>query len=56
MRNELCDARADNAPGVTDAGLERLRLTKKRLVTKEDGRYLIFYDFGDDQQPTEEQS
>jgi len=55
MRGELCGAEADQATGVADGQLERPRLTAKRLVIKEDGRYLIFYEFDESKQQTEGQ-
>ena len=55
MTNESCSAGADAAAAAADNRVERPRLTKKQLITKEDGRYLIFYEFDGDQRQTGQQ-
>ena len=49
-------AGADTAADVADKRMERPRLIRKRLITKEDGRYLIFYEFDGDQPEVNPQS
>jgi len=40
----------------TGEGSKRPRLRGKRVVTKEDGRYLIFYEFSDGECAEEQES